>query len=622
MRNRRLHDWARTLLLRDAPLSIRLLVYSALLVVIPMISLGLVSYRKSSEVLRQEANQYSQEIMEQVQAYVEDYFRDLEITMIRILNDPDIRTFMRARSLEEAEQNPGRRAVLQVLQNASYSRSDIAGVTIMLDGVMIVDSTAGGAREPAENVLQEHWYKTLSANGDTKVVTRLVRLHENRDKEPVITLARRLVSPMTLEPAGLLMIDVNYKRLKEAAEMVRVGQSGYLMILDDSGNYVYHPDADKIGRPYEGVGLDEMTRAGSGSFRTRELDRQAAEDDFLAFRRSGSFGWTLAAARPYADLMAGNNYIARTIVLAGLLFLAFVYIVGVWFARSITRPVYRLKHMLKHVENGNFDVRVPVAARDELGYLSLAFNHMTARLGELVNEVYGSRIREAESSLRQKETELKALQSQINPHFLFNSLETIRGMALGGEREDIADMSAALAKLMRYSLSNESAVTLQKELEISELYLRIQKHRFGDLFDYRIEIPEWAKRQRIVKFALQPIIENAVIHGVENSLRPVRICVYAERETATSMTVVVCDDGPGIPPDRLAQLQSWLAEANPMERDAHIGLINVHRRIQHVFGEAYGLQVESGEGKGVTVRIRLPLDEAAREEVRDHGPND
>jgi two-component system sensor histidine kinase YesM len=234
---------------------------------------------------------------------------------------------------------------------------------------------------------------------------------------------------------------------------------------------------------------------------------------------------------------------------------------------------------------------------------------MVQRLADLLEEVYFSRLRETEGSLRQKEMELKVLQSQINPHFLCNSLETIRGMALDKDMDDIASMSASLSQLLRYNLKNISpTVALREEIKFCEVYLQIQQFRFDKQVSYRFEIPDWAWDLAVVKFSLQPLVENCFLHAVENGGCPTEILISVARENETVWDIEVADTGVGIEPALLTQIRSGLARNACQSADGtKIGVCNVHCRIVNLYGEEYGVQVHSQVGRGTRVIVRLPL---------------
>lgn len=598
------------LLLRDQPLMVKLTVYSALLVVIPMMLVGWISYRESTRALENEAKQYSWQIIELVKLYVEDYLRDFELSTLRMVNHPDTVAFLKMTSLEEASDADLAPAVRNVLKNAAYSRSDVTNITLILDGVQTISSTDG--RSSVLGIEEEYWYAAAPLTGRPKVYGRIIEWNGRR--EPVLSIVKRIGNPMTLEPYGMLVIDINYKRLHEIAREVKLGESGrgYLFILDEQGRFVYHPNPNLIGMK----AAEEVTAAigqeTSGSF---VLGRHRHQQ-LLTFSRSESLGWQVVTAIPYRDMMNSRNYIGRTIGTITAVSALIALLLSIGLAASIVKPIKRIYQYMKRVEIGDLKRKLPVDRSDEIGKLSIGFNTMVDRLSELLEEVYFSKLRETEMHLRQREMELKMLQAQINPHFLYNSLDTIRGMALAAEISEIEAMASALARLLRYNIKDASAaVTVREEVDMVEVYLRIQQFRFEEKLEYSIDIPEWAMKQHMLKFTLQPIVENAIVHALETRLEVTRIELSAQRTGEKSFAVRIRDNGPGIPQEKIAELRRRLDDGKA--EGQHIGLTNVHRRICHVFGDGeFGLTLNSTEGEGTEVLIRLPYDASCEED--DH----
>ena len=265
---------------------------------------------------------------------------------------------------------------------------------------------------------------------------------------------------------------------------------------------------------------------------------------------------------------------------------------------------------MKEVEIGKLSGRVPVESNDEIGQLSAGFNNTVEKLSNLLEEVYVSKLRETEMSLKQKEIEIKMLQSQMNPHFLYNSLETIRGMALEENQENIAIMSFSLAKLLRYNLKNDSStVSLGEEIKFCQTYLQIQKFRFEERFEYEINIPEWAMEQQVVKFSLQPIVENCFVHAYGQFIQKFRITISVVLDSESSFTIRIEDTGTGIPNHILDELTRKIEQKTINSDGEHIGILNVQQRIHHVFGSEYGLTIRSQLGAGTVVEMHLPVKE-------------
>jgi two-component system sensor histidine kinase YesM len=402
----------------------------------------------------------------------------------------------------------------------------------------------------------------------------------------------------------MIITDVNFNRISEITEMVTMGQTGYMSILDSQGHYIYHPNRYYLGKKAEFKSIETIVSNGNGSLEVRDKKRE-----LLTYSHSSNLGWTLLTLVPYNELTKGSQVIGKSIFIVTIITLSIAYIIGIFFASSIIRPIKRLQHYLKKVEVGEFNDKIDVESKDEIGMLHQGFNRMVTHLKELLDEIYFTKLNETEMNLRQKEMELRVLQSQMNPHFLYNSLETIRGMALEKDMDDIASMSSALSKLLRYNLKESShIISVEDELEVCKLYLQIQKYRFEDRLDFDITMPDWALQQKIPKFSLQPIIENCVQHGVDPSFGQTRIQIRALSKSNDYFVIEVEDNGPGFEEGALQSIHYDLQYKDVSKGGSQIGVVNVHRRIEYLFGAGFGLWIESERHKGTKVVIRLPLE--------------
>ncbi|PAE41456.1 sensor histidine kinase [Bacillus sp. 7884-1] len=589
---------ARYILLKNQSLMMKLCIFSSFLVIIPLLSVGIISYNRSSVELENELRQHSAQVIDQVESHIEYYLQDFEITSLKIINSPELSSlFKKEKSNHVVE------SARNTLRNAAYSRADISNITVLVDDDIVIDTLGLRNYYPSTNIKEEYWYSSVPLNGMTMLVTRTLKL-KNKE-QPVISLVRRLYNPDTLMPVGMLIIDINFRRIEEISNKVTVSRNGYFFILDAKGHYVYHPDYSKLGKEVEFRQLSQLQNNES-STQILKNDRK----DFVTYTYSPNIGWSFFTAVPYKDLTGGIIQIGRTIVLTIIISLMIAYTVGFGFATSLIRPIRRLQKFMKEVEIGNLSGRVPVEAKDEIGQLSAGFNNTVEKLSNLLEEVYVSKLKETEMSLKQKEIEIKMLQSQMNPHFLYNSLETIRGMALEEGQENIATMSFSLAMLLRYNLKNDSStVSLGEEIKFCQTYLQIQKFRFEDRFEYEINIPPWAIEQEVVKFSLQPIVENCFVHAYEQSFQKFKITISVVSHSESSFAIRIEDTGAGIPNYKLDELTRKLEQKTTNSDGKHIGLLNVHQRIHYVFGAEYGLAIRSQLESGTVVEMQLPMKE-------------
>lgn len=595
----RLVEALQPLLLAHHSLSVKLFVFSAILILAPMSIVGIISYHRSAIELENEARDYSSQVTEQVESHVEYYIRDFEISALKIMNHPDMSQFLRMTSQEQIEQSKIRLNIERLLKNSAYSRPDISNITIIIDKLQTIDCFGADSPYPAGKMTSEYWYHSVPTTAIPIMVSRVISWPDR--KEPVLSLVKRVHSPNTLEPIGLLVIDINFRRIQDIAQGVNVWRNGQFFILDSQGHYVYHRNEALLGKRTELKDLNLLYDTQEGSFIGE------AGSTLYTYTYSNYLNWKFVTDIPYREISKRAAQVGQTTAITAVGALVLAYLLGLAFARTIVRPLRRLQRYMKSVEVGHFHEKIVVESEDEIGQLTRGFNRMTERLAALMEEVYFSKLKEAQSMLRQKEMELKVLQSQVDPHFLTNSLETIRGMALAQGNESVAAMASSLGTLLRYNLRNTApTATLRDEMHFCRVYLQIQEFRFEKQCDCRYIIPDDTLDLLMIKFSLQPIVENCLIHGLRNDGKPLTITITASR-AEQELIIQVMDNGMGIAPDRLEQVRDSLQVVELGPEQGSIGLRNLHRRIVNVFGEGYGLSIESALGEGTTVSIRLPI---------------
>lgn len=421
---------------------------------------------------------------------------------------------------------------------------------------------------------------------DSALVTaRKVRAYENTD--------------FSLKRLGMLVIRINIEKIvRENAPA-----DGELLI-QSSSDIVYpaHP-------AFSDVRLDEKEgRDGSGYF----IGSFGGKRYFVSHIESGNSGWMYFNVTPFNQIFERIIFIKELVVFVFVGILAVVIALGFRFSRSMTRPIDHLIARMRLAERGNFEeanllsIETASVPRDEVGLLHRSFRIMIERINTLIKENFSSR-------LLIKETEFKALQAQINPHFLYNTLESINWMAKINRQPQISQMVEALGFLLRNSISlGDPLIPLREELGLVESYVTIQKFRFEERLEFDTDIPEALKGRAIPKLTLQPLLENAINYAVEPSMSPCRIVIRARETLEQGLLLTVEDSGPGMDPRMLERLRS--GEARGQGRG--IGLLNIDERVKIAFGEAYGVRVESEPGRGTRVTLVLPAEEPHAESNR------
>ncbi len=295
---------------------------------------------------------------------------------------------------------------------------------------------------------------------------------------------------------------------------------------------------------------------------------------------------------------------------AAVLLVAVVLLVGV---KRVFSSINELTGLMHRIQSGNrtaLKERLPVSGGSlEADSAAEAFNGMLDEIDKLNHDVFRSYTRMYEMEMASKLTELVYLRSQINPHFLYNTLELICGLSLGGgQRQEIVEVTRALGGILRYSIRGGGLVALHQEVEVTRSYLMIQLKRFGDRFQVEYDFPAEVSEAQVPKMLLQPLVENAIYHGLEERLEPGVLRLRAQISKDGALLLFVEDDGMGIAPEVLQQLQTRLETGGRNDSpESGIGLSNVHSRVQLYYGKEYGLQIESALNQGTRIIVRLPF---------------
>ena len=362
-----------------------------------------------------------------------------------------------------------------------------------------------------------------------------------------------------------------------------------ILILDDHRKPVYCSRPDYSEAQISGIIAELMKPQG-----TAEAGKGAQQ--YLCLREPER-GFYVILCRQ-APISAPAVRMMGTVVLTlSLLSLALSLVISEALARHITRPVSRLDKAIAKVKDGDLSIQVKVKTNDELGRLTESFNQMVKDLKRYLED----RVQ------RQKdlnETTLRLYQTQLNPHFLYNTLDTIKWSAKIHQIPEIAVLAENLAVILRKSISSKPFIQLREELDTIESYIKIQKIRFAGRFLYETEIPDVLEDCVIPKMILQPLVENAIIHGLDGCANGY-ICIYAAQKDGI-LRISVTDDGCGMGQEML----DWMNSPNPAKRDGHLGLYNVIQILKLYYGEEYGIQAES-DTSGTTVTIRLPAKKEA-----------
>ena len=410
----------------------------------------------------------------------------------------------------------------------------------------------------------------------------------------MITLSRGIRNYTgTTADDGVVFLDLNYSAISELCAQSSMGDKGYVFILDQDGNIVYHPRQQQLYNELQTENISLVMNAGSDIVTVGKGD----DEKIYALSHSEITGWTIVGCMNMSELLRNSRQTRSIYVLVALGLIIVALLISSVIARNITMPIQKLRDSMKSVQKGNFDIEdIEVLTDNEIGSLTRSFNVMTHRIRELMEQ----NIQEQE---QKRKIELKALQSQINPHFLYNTLDSIIWMAEGKKNEEVVVMTASLARLLRQSISNEDElVTIGKEVEYVRSYLTIQKMRYKDKLEFEIEVEPCIAHVPIIRLVLQPIVENAIYHGLKykDSKGLLKVHGYMKGE---NVVIDIIDDGVGMDEETLKHIYD---KHKVNYRSNGVGVYNVQQRLVLYYGKDYGIIYHSEKGKGTTASVVIP----------------
>ncbi|MCM0647604.1 sensor histidine kinase [Clostridium swellfunianum] len=378
-------------------------------------------------------------------------------------------------------------------------------------------------------------------------------------------------------------------------------QSGINMyITDDKGIIV--SSADKSSLKTESVIFDDIKnkKVNSSFVYDAKDDKRHVVNGNVIMK-----DWHLVAEIPYNIYYSDIRLLRLTIIIVNVLSVIASFIISGYWIYRITNPLNHLVSAMKKMQGGDLNTTLDLNVNNELDYVGRQFNKMSQSINGLVYEV---KVIEE----KKRRYEIEALQAQINPHFLYNSLNTIKWMAYGANATNVADAITVLGNMLRPIFKkNNPLCTISEETLYIENYVRVMNYRYGEVLKLEIRISEEFNNFKIIKFVLQPIVENSILHGLEEKRPEIRIVISAE-SSGQDILVKVKDNGEGMKKDIIENIQKKLNETETQEviedkeEEKSIGLVNVNKRIKLFFGYEYGMHLDSIEGKGTTVSLKIP----------------
>ncbi len=542
-------------------------------------------YSQFSQTIRENATVSTREIVRQVNTNLNYYTNDI-LTIAGYARDLSKRT----NELEREE-------IEQRLRSIVDSRQDIVCLILFdLEGSVLL-STSDTPFRPTEQLVTQAWFtRAIGGEGNFYFTGPHVQQIFTSLYPWVITYSQQI--SYTNEEGelsqGLLLIDMNFWAVSELCQGAKLGNTGYVYFIDNNGKIVYHPYQQLINSDLFNEDIEAVQEHIFGTFTNTFEGRER----LVIVDTVNNARWRIVGVAYMDELMAGLRQYTTIMTIV----LLFCIIITIFLARAvsayISRPIKELERLMNSVQRGDFSEPVNVGGNKEVAALSHTFVLMVGRIRALMDDI-------VKSQEMKRKFELDALQAKINPHFLYNTLDSVVWMAEQNDTKGVITMITALAKLFRISISKgKDVITLAEELEHVRNYLIIQQIRYQNKFQFTIEMEADMDNLPTIKLIIQPIVENAIYHGIKYLQEMGYITIKIFRRKPGAVVVEVRDNGVGMDEERLNNILCF--EGTHNKEGTGIGVRNVHQRIQLYYGSDYGLEISSELDEGTLVRLVIP----------------
>ncbi|WP_078551675.1 cache domain-containing sensor histidine kinase [Bacillus alkalicellulosilyticus] len=586
--------------INDFPIRYKLVIHFLLISILPSILLGILIGWAVDKTLEQQMNDNTLQLIDKVNSSVESHIQNVQNMTYIISVNAKIQDFFNGHLTLENIEPDEQYEITRFLQNFTTLYPEIAGILIVnkegeyLSNEMYTRSSV--------SLTNETWYRQAVAHqGIANIIGnpqgRKIASHVNYTEDEVISIVRAIIDPVTKEEKGVVLIDLKLRVIVEILKDVRLGKTGYLMVIDDKGDEIYSPSHSVL----EDVSFASKLDANYGTF----ADTVNESDFQFIYRKSPFTDWTTVGVFSTEDSVAEVKLI-QFYVISFVFFVCFVGITASYFlSHTISRPINQLMKAMQKAESGDLSSRYKGEGNDEVSRLGRGFNKMLTQINKLITLT-------EQQEKKKREAEFHSLQANIKPHFLYNTLDTIQWMAHKKNATDIADVVNSLSKLFRIGLSKGGTIiSLIDEIEHIKSYLQIQSVRYQNKLNYSLDISPTIQNVSILKIVLQPIVENAIYHGIKERRGPGLITIEAKKQN-DRLVITIGDNGKGMSEEKLEQLRKNLStflidDENHDKLTTGYGVVNVHARLKLTFGEEYGVTIDSELDKGTIVTIYHPI---------------
>lgn len=496
--------------------------------------------------------------------------------------------------------------VNDILNNIMYTSSFVHSIYLLRDQGVSWGSGLFNASKVMRYTLTEHdWYNDVVSNrmDDLWLPLQFDSFSGGGENTKlVLTFVKPLRNLATREAIGAILINIDGGLILQAIDRIRLGKTGDFFVVNKEGRVVIAADAAQWDEKLASTPLGGRLARIQAEESEFELEMNGVQQYVVTRKLKND--WMIVGTVPVGEVIGDIGRIQRLIWMFATLLLALASLIGYLFSRKITSPLKTLMKQMKEIERSNFKALTQVSSQDEIGQLSRRFNQMVGQIEMLIEQVN-------QVEAKKREAEMRALRHQINPHFLYNTLATIRWMIKFGKKEGAYDGISSLVQLMEASMEKQGVFyRIRDELDLLDKYMVIQRFRYDFSIHLQVDCSASLLEVSIPRMLLQPIVENAIFHGLapKQGGGTVKVTIRKAEDTAEEILVIeIRDDGIGIPPEKVNGLLHRSRE--PKSGMFGIGLNHVHETIQLYYGDRSGVDIHSEPGFGTTITLKLLMKE-------------
>ncbi|MEZ7569735.1 sensor histidine kinase [Streptococcus anginosus] len=558
-------------------LLIQLVIYVFIMILALLGIVGGIYYQTSSVAIRQTTEQNTRKTIQQSGQFITSYLQKVKQTTSSLAENEKIKTYAQTPIQENAEQ------LRQLFATILKTDSDLVSAILVTKDGNLISTDPELTMKTSADMMKEKWYQDAIHKGAMPILTPARRTVSHTTGEKWVISIMQEVVDKDGKNLGVVRLDIGYRTLEAYLDQLQLGKEGFTFIVDANHDFVYHPKKAVYSSHAEMKAMAPYLSVKNGYVKSKQA--------YVSRYQIPNSGWTLIGVSSMEQLHAVQTQILWSFIGTGLFALG-VCLIGIWFVlRLWIKPLRDLQATILKVGSGHSDLRANETGSLELVDLARQFNIMLDRIDQLMIAV-----KEEEQNVRRYE--LQALSSQINPHFLYNTLDTIVWMAEFNDSKRVVEVTKSLAKYFRLALNQgHEQISLKDEIDHVRQYLFIQKQRYGEKLQYEIKELKQYDGYKIPKLILQPLVENAIYHGIKEMNRQGMIRVSVSKND-TQLIVSIYDNGRGF-------VASETTNAT-LVRLGGVGLKNVNQRLHLQFGDAYHMDIQSKQNIYTEIRLYFP----------------